>query len=251
MAATAVATISLAPSSTPPASCTKIQKPAPGTLVLGSSAASLSSSSMSLRHVVPAGGRGGRSAVHGARMVSVPSVEKPPPSLDFETSVFNKEKITLAGHVEYIVKGGRDLFYLLPDAFKGIKQIGVIGWGSQVKCPCTSTEFQGSTCSGKVRHCGQARAAGFTEENGTLGDICETVAGSDLLLLLISDAAQVFCLGAVHGIVEALFRRYTENGMSEELAYKNIVECITGIISKTISTKGMLSIYSALTEERK
>lgn len=44
-------------------------------------------------------------------------------------------------------------------------------------------------------------------------------------------------LGAVHGIVEALFRRYTENGMSEELAYKNTVECITGIISKTISTK--------------
>jgi len=44
-------------------------------------------------------------------------------------------------------------------------------------------------------------------------------------------------LGAVHGIVEALFRRYTENGMSEELAYKNTVECITGIISRTISTK--------------
>lgn len=44
-------------------------------------------------------------------------------------------------------------------------------------------------------------------------------------------------LGAVHGIVESLFRRYTENGMSEELAYKNTVECITGNISRTISTK--------------
>lgn len=44
-------------------------------------------------------------------------------------------------------------------------------------------------------------------------------------------------LGAVHGIVEALFRRCTENGMGEDLAYKNTVECITGIISKTISTK--------------
>ncbi|CAK7323644.1 unnamed protein product [Dovyalis caffra] len=31
----------------------------------------------------------------------------------------------------YIVRGGRDLFPLLRDAFKGIKQIGVIGWGSQ------------------------------------------------------------------------------------------------------------------------
>lgn len=44
-------------------------------------------------------------------------------------------------------------------------------------------------------------------------------------------------LGAVHGVVECLFRRYTENGMNEDLAYKNTVECITGIISKTISTK--------------
>ena len=44
-------------------------------------------------------------------------------------------------------------------------------------------------------------------------------------------------LGAVHGIVESLFRRYTENGMSEDLAYKNTVECITGTISRTISTQ--------------
>lgn len=37
----------------------------------------------------------------------------------------------------------------------------------------------------------EARAAGFTEESGTLGDIWETIGGSDLVLLLISDAAQV------------------------------------------------------------
>lgn len=37
----------------------------------------------------------------------------------------------------------------------------------------------------------EARAAGFTEENETLGDIWETVSGSDLVLLLISDSAQV------------------------------------------------------------
>lgn len=41
----------------------------------------------------------------------------------------------------------------------------------------------------------------------------------------------------MHGIVESLFRRYTEGGMSEDLAYKNTVECITGNISKTISTQ--------------
>ncbi|MQL83763.1 hypothetical protein Taro_016275 [Colocasia esculenta] len=212
----------------------------------------------------------------------------------------------------------------------------------------------------------EARASGFSEEDGTLGDIWETVSGSDLLLLLISDAAQAdnyekilslmkpnsilglshgfllghlqslgldfpknisviavcpkgmgpsvrrlyvqgkevngaginssfavhqdvdgratdvalgwsvalgspftfattleqeyksdifgergILLGAVHGIVESLFRRYTENGMSEETAYKNTVECITGIISKTISTKGMLAVYDSLSEEGK
>ncbi|KAH9296557.1 hypothetical protein KI387_040145, partial [Taxus chinensis] len=53
------------------------------------------------------------------------------PSLNFQTDVFTKEKITLAGQDEYIVRGGRDLFKLLPEAFSGIKQIGVIGWGSQ------------------------------------------------------------------------------------------------------------------------
>lgn len=93
----------------------------------------------------------------GTRMVSAPPVTLPA-SLDFETSIFKKERINLAGHdevrdsskfliyseklslsnffgyfLQYIVKGGRDLFHLLPDAFKGIKQIGVIGWGSQVK----------------------------------------------------------------------------------------------------------------------
>ncbi|CAA0810849.1 Ketol-acid reductoisomerase- chloroplastic [Striga hermonthica] len=113
------------------------------------------------------------------RMVSTPAI-KPPASLDFDTSLFTKEKINLAGHDEFIVRGGRNLFKMLPDAFKGIKQIGVIGWGSQ-----------------------------------------------------------------------SLFRRYTENGMSEDLAYRNTVESITGIISKTISTKGMLAVYNALSEDGK
>jgi len=44
-------------------------------------------------------------------------------------------------------------------------------------------------------------------------------------------------LGAVHGMVEALFRRYTRQGMSAEDAYKNSVECITGPVSRIISTQ--------------
>lgn len=41
----------------------------------------------------------GRGSALGCRMVSAPAI-KPLTSLDFETSVFKKEKINLAGHEE-------------------------------------------------------------------------------------------------------------------------------------------------------
>ncbi|KAL6615711.1 hypothetical protein ACP70R_037981 [Stipagrostis hirtigluma subsp. patula] len=318
----------------------------------------------------------GRRRAVAAKVSSPPAIGTAMPSLDFETSVFKKEKVSLAGHEEYIVRGGRNLFPLLPEAFKGIKQIGVIGWGSQG--PAQAQNLRDSLAEAKSdivvkiglrkgsKSFQEARAAGFTEESGTLGDIWETVSSSDLLLLLISDAAQAdnyekifshmkpnsilglshgfllghlqslgldfpknisviavcpkgmgpsvrrlyvqgkeingaginasfavhqdvdgratdvalgwsvalgspftfattleqeyrsdifgergILLGAVHGMVEALFRRYTEHGMDEDSAYKNTVESITGIISKTISKKGMLEVYNSLTEEGK
>src|SRR6478672_8978150 len=49
----------------------------------------------------------------------------------FNSTVFQKEKIVLGGTEEWIVRGGRHLFPLLPKAFAGIRQIGVVGWSSQ------------------------------------------------------------------------------------------------------------------------
>jgi ketol-acid reductoisomerase len=49
----------------------------------------------------------------------------------FSTRVFEKTPLQLADKTEYIVKGGRDLFPKLADAFEGVRQIGVIGWSSQ------------------------------------------------------------------------------------------------------------------------
>ncbi|KAG0608193.1 hypothetical protein M758_8G086300 [Ceratodon purpureus] len=320
---------------------------------------------------VPARRNGGALA---ASMVAAPAVRGA--DVEFQTEIFKKEKITPAGRDEYIVRGGRDLFHLLPKAFQGIKKIGVIGWGSQG--PAQAMNIRDSLAEIKSdivvkiglrkgsKSMEDARAVGFTEESGTLGDVLETVAESDLVLLLISDAAQAdnyqeifkamkpksvlglshgfllghlnsvgdkfpedisviavcpkgmgpsvrrlyvqgkevngaginasfavhqdvdgratdvalgwsvalgspftfattledeyksdiygergILLGAVHGIVESLFRRYTENGMSEEDAYKNTVEGITGVISKTISTKGILAVYESLSEEGK
>eukprot|EP00961_Rhodomonas_salina_P036370 488858-Rhodomonas_salina.3 len=53
----------------------------------------------------------------------------------FETKVFTKETIQFSvapdPTSEDILRGGRDKFELVAKAFEGIKQIGVIGWGSQ------------------------------------------------------------------------------------------------------------------------
>ena len=51
--------------------------------------------------------------------------------LTFTSKVFQIEKLDFGDKSELVVKGGRNLFPLLPKAFAGIQQIGVIGWGSQ------------------------------------------------------------------------------------------------------------------------
>ncbi|KAL7234002.1 hypothetical protein ACSBR1_017578 [Camellia fascicularis] len=325
-------------------SSSKTLKPASKTLGFNLGFLSSSSSKTALKSLkaqVMLGNRVGLGSALGARMDSMPVMT----SLDFDSSVFKKEKITLAGHDE-----GPAQAQNLRDSLAEAKSDIVVKIGLR----------KGS------RSFAEARAAGFSEENGTLGDIWETISGSDLVLLLISDAAQAdnyeeifthmkpnsilglshgfllghlqsmgldfpknmsviavcpkgmgpsvsrlyvqgkeingaginssfgvhqdvdgtatdvalgwsvalgspftfattleqeyksdifgergILLGAVHGIVETLFRRYTENGMSEDLAYKNTVERITGNISKTISTQGMLAVYNSLSEDGK
>jgi ketol-acid reductoisomerase len=119
-------------------------------------------------------------------------------SATFDTKVFTKTPIKLAGTAEEIVKGGRDLFPLLGDAFKGIKKIGVIGWGSQAPAqaqnirdsvteagldiPVTIGLRQGSASYELARN------VGFSEADGTLGDMYDVIADSDLVIVLISDA---------------------------------------------------------------
>ena len=39
--------------------------------------------------------------------------------LEFDTKVFQKEKVDFAGAEEFIYRGGRDKYKLLPQAFKG------------------------------------------------------------------------------------------------------------------------------------
>lgn len=119
-------------------------------------------------------------------------------TLDFQTDVFEKEKIVLADTEEYIVRGGRHLFSRLPKAFEGIKQIGVIGWSSQGPAQAQnlreSLEDTDITVKVGLRQNSAsipaAEAVGFTRKSGTLGEMYDVIAESDMVLLLISDAAQ-------------------------------------------------------------
>jgi ketol-acid reductoisomerase len=292
--------------------------------------------------------------------------------LDFQTNIFEKEKITLGDTTEYIIRGGRHLFPLLPKAFDGIKQIGVIGWSSQG--PAQAQNLRDSLEGTDIKvvvglrenssSIPGAEAAGFTRNNGTLGEMYQVIHESDLVLLLISDAAQAqnfqkifdamrpgttlglshgfllghlknvgryfpdninviavcpkgmgpsvrrlyeqgkevngagincsfaveqdvngkatdyalawavalgapfafqttleseyksdifgergILLGAIHGIVESLYRWFIAHGQSQEEAFINSAESVTGPISKTISKQGILAVYEALSDK--
>ena len=119
-------------------------------------------------------------------------------TLNFNTDIFEKEEIQLASTKEYIVRGGRHLLEKLPQAFASIKQIGVIGWSSQGPAQAQNLRdsLEGTNINVVVglrensSSMASAQAAGFTTDNGTLGEMYEVIANSDLVLLLIADGAQ-------------------------------------------------------------
>src|SRR5947209_8728643 len=117
--------------------------------------------------------------------------------MSFESKVFRKEKITIGSREEWIVRGGRHLFPLLPKAFDGIRQIGVIGWSSQGPAQAQNLResLAGSPTKVKVglregsASAAAAEKAGFTAANGMLGELYQVIGDSDLVLLLIADGA--------------------------------------------------------------
>lgn len=99
------------------------------------------------------------------------------------------------------MRGGRDKFGALPKALAGVKQVGVIGWGSQAPAQAQNMRdsFAAAGLDIKVTiglrpdspSVAEAEACGFKKADGTLGDVFDVVSSSDLVVLLISDAAQV------------------------------------------------------------
>ena len=54
-------------------------------------------------------------------------------------------------------------------------------------------------------------------------------------------------LGAVHGIVEALYRQARDEGDEEEVAFERACESLTGPLARTLSRQGIAGVLSALT----
>jgi ketol-acid reductoisomerase len=122
-----------------------------------------------------------------------------------ESNIFQLIDIELDGTPERVLAGGRHLFPLLRDAFDGIRQIGVIGWGAQARAQAmnlrdslagTPIRVTVGLRSGSSSYDG-ARAEGFSETDGTLGYMWDVIRASDLVILLISDAALVECYADV------------------------------------------------------
>ncbi|MGP4085871.1 ketol-acid reductoisomerase [Streptomyces sp. KR55] len=115
----------------------------------------------------------------------------------YTSRVFPLETMDVPGGTETVLRGGRHLFPLLPQAFVGVRRIGVIGWGPQGRAQARNLRdsLVGTDIRVAVglrpgsRSADDARAHGFTEEDGTLGDWLAVAAASDLVILLIADAA--------------------------------------------------------------
>src|SRR3954466_11519410 len=108
-------------------------------------------------------------------------------ALNFTSKVFQIDALELEGQKEQIIKGGRNLFPLLPKAFAGIKQIGVIGWGSPgpPQAQNLRDSLEGTSIKVKVGLRGgsssmaEAEKAGFSKANGTLGEMFDVARESD------------------------------------------------------------------------
>ena len=95
---------------------------------------------------------------------------------NFDTKFFQKDPIDMAGNTEYVVKGGTHLYPKVAEVFaaRGIKKIGVIGWGSQAPAQAQNLAetIEGSGISVKIglrkgsKSFKDAEAVGFTEAKG-------------------------------------------------------------------------------------
>ncbi|MCX5259314.1 ketol-acid reductoisomerase [Streptomyces canus] len=139
-------------------------------------------------------------------------------STTYASGVFALETMDVPGGTETVLRGGRHLFPLLPRAFAGVRRIGVLGWGPQGRAQALNLRDSLAGTDIRVavglrpgsRSAADARTHGFTEEDGTLGHWLAVAADSDLVVLLIADAA----LAAHHREIFAVLKPGAAIGLS-------------------------------------
>jgi ketol-acid reductoisomerase len=130
-----------------------------------------------------------------------------------------------SGPDEQVIRGGRIAFPLVREGLEGVKQVAIIGWGSQG--PAQAQNFRdtlreiGSDIKVVVglreesKSIDSAIQAGFNAEDETLLEMYHAVSSSELVIVLISDGAmtenykEIFefmkpgaTLGLSHGFLE-------------------------------------------------
>ena len=102
-----------------------------------------------------------------------------------ESNIFQITTLELSGATEPVMAGGRHLFPLLPEAFAGIERVGVIGWGPQGRAQALNLRESLAASpvtvavglrSGSASFA-DARAEGFSEADGTLGEMYDVIEG--------------------------------------------------------------------------
>ena len=114
--------------------------------------------------------------------------------------MLSKQLLKFKNSTETIYIGKQNLKNL-PQLFKDVKQIGIIGWGSQAFAQSQnlrdSINKQNLDINVKVglrnnsKSITQVNDCGFTKDSNTQGEMYSVMKESDLNLVLISDMAQI------------------------------------------------------------
>ena len=115
------------------------------------------------------------------------------------SNTYKVEKINIVDKQEDIIVGGKEKFYLLNKGFEGIKQIGIIGWGSQGPSQALNLQDSLRKCGSKInikiglrensKSIKSVLDTGIFKENN-IGSIEEVLRESDMNIILTSDSSQ-------------------------------------------------------------